>query len=99
MENDKTTSKFLATESYLRSFFRECSIKTIKFHHSNNYLVRVSGPNGRLKHHLIFYFRFVDENPSDEVIEKLKDWCLQDVLKKAGTNVISISNDGIRNTL
>ena len=99
MDNNKTPSEFLAIQSYLRSLFRECSIETRKFHHSNNYLVRVDGPNGRLKHHMIFYFQFVDENTSDEVIEKLKDWCLQDVLKEAGKNVVFISNDGIRVTL
>ena len=80
MDNDKTLSKFLAIESYLKSLFPECSIETKKFPHTNNYLVRVDNPNGRLKHHLIFYFQFVDENTSDEVIEKLKDLCLQDVL-------------------
>jgi hypothetical protein len=33
---------------------------------------------------MIFHFQFVDENTSDEVIEKLKDWRLEDVVKKAG---------------
>jgi hypothetical protein len=45
---------------------------------------------------MIFHFQFVDENTSDEVIEKLKDWRLEDVVKKAGEKVVFISKDGIR---
>ena len=96
MDNDKKLSKFLAIESYLQSLFCECSIETKKFPRTNHYLVRVVGPNGRLKHHIIFHFQFVGENTSDEVIEKLKDWRLEDVAEKAGKKVVFISKDGIR---
>ena len=76
MDDNKTLSKFLTIESYLQSLFCESSIETKKFPHTKNYLVRVDDSNGRLKHHMIFHFQFVDENTSDEVIEKLKDWRL-----------------------
>ena len=95
MDTDKILSKFLAIESYLQSLFHECSIETKEFPITKNYLVRIDSPNGQLKHHLIFYFQFVDENTSNEIVEKLKDWRLKDVLEKAGRNVVSISNDGI----
>jgi hypothetical protein len=96
MDDNKTLSKFLTIESYLQSLFCESSIETKKFPHTKNYLVRVDDSNGRLKHHMIFHFQFVDENTSDEVIEKLKDWRLEDVAKKAGEKVVFIDKDGIR---
>jgi hypothetical protein len=98
MDNGKAPSKFLPIESYLQTLFHGCSIQTKKLTYTNNYLVRIDGPSGRLKHHLIFFFEFIHENTSDEVIERLKDWCLKDVLEKTGENVVFISNDGIHGT-
>jgi len=95
MADDTTLRKFLAIESYLQSLFHECSIETKEFPTTKNCLVRIVGPTDRLKHHLVFYIQFFDENTSNEILEKLKDWRLKDVLEKAGSNVVFISNDGI----
>jgi hypothetical protein len=44
---------------------------------------------------LIFTFEFVSENTTVEIIEKLMNWNLADVLRKAGKHAVLVSDEGL----
>lgn len=88
--------KFSAIECYLESLCeRSVKIEKNKFFSSKHYVIFVKDFEGLVRHHLIFAFQFLAENTLLEIIEKLMSWHLEDVLRKAGKNVVLVSDEGL----
>ena len=89
------TAKLRVIELYLQSLCEMSGkIEKKKFFDTQHYLFLVKDLTGRVKHHLILGVNFLAKNTSVEVIEKLTSWHLEDVLRKAGENVVLVSNEG-----
>ena len=96
LHRDAPTAKLRVIELYLQSFCEmSAKIEKKKFFDTQHYIILVKDLTGRVKHHLIFGVHFLAKNRSVEVIEKLTSWHLEDVLRKAGENVVLVSNEGL----
>jgi hypothetical protein len=88
--------KFSAIEFYLESLCERCvKIEKNKFFSTKHYSIFVKDLEGQVRHHLIFAFQFLARNTLLEIIEKLISWHLEDVLRKAGKNVVLVSDEGL----
>jgi hypothetical protein len=88
--------KFATIELYLESLCdRSVRIEKQKFFSSKHYLIFVKDLKGLVRYHLIFTFEFVSENTTVEIIEKLMNWNLADVLRKAGKHAVLASDGGL----
>lgn len=88
--------KFSVIECYLESLCeRRVKIEKNKFFSTEHYLIFVKDFKGLVRHHLIFTVQFLRDNTAVEIIEKLMNWRLENVLRKAGKHAVLVSNEGL----
>jgi len=95
LHREALAAKLTVIELYLQSLCeRSGKIEKKKFFDTRHYLIVVKDLTGRVRHHLIFGLQFLIENTPVEIFEKLTSWHLEDVLRKAGENVVLVSDEG-----
>ena len=95
LHSETPAVKLTVIELYLQSLGeRSSKIEKKKFFNTQHYIFLVKDLTGRVRHHLLFGLQFLDQNTPVEIIKKLTSWHLEDVLRKAGENVVLVSDQG-----